>query len=362
MHTLRLAGYCDTSEDRAVLDHPDAGHPSQGSYVLDFISTMMENTANTMDALQCWVLSPVNWGLLDNALRKSPIRVFLLHKEHTRDDGKLMKSVWYLDNRDSPRIGGSWVLGVEGSSLALTVALNFGSVEEAARHLLHVGSPFFTFVCMTSSPAALVRNNCLASEFHFLGCQPANYCYTATDYQFYIHLSRKLLLQRALRACLSRGGIIWRLAVEHVLPSIVLAGPSAINLAKHNANAYAYHNNQVLVDDKLSMEIVEFLCGTYRHFTGRRKQTGKKEPQLAWRSWWPRPETWDSGDLSHTWWTPMAERWYLLTKAKYEVGDLQPQTNIEWKQKLSTMMDARYFNRRLEATSHTYLQDFLSRE
>lgn len=290
-----------------------------------------DNSAIDPAAGKSWGLDPENHNQLDEALCKSPIRIAPLRSAQILSDGQIVKAIWYLHDREKPRVKTSWVLGVDDSCLALTLALKFASIVDAANHLMNVGSCFFTLARIAPPLTPSGPQSPFGEAVELLGSRPPDYKYGAADYEFYVKERWALLQQHKLRSCLSRGGILWRLAVEDLAPGIVLEGTSDIAKAQYLAFAVTSQTGEVFVDDELGPYMTEFLCETYRHCTGVRNKTDPDNPQLALRSWWPRPETWDTGDFAHSWWTPGAEMWYLSTMKRFKAGELQPQTNTEWK-------------------------------
>jgi hypothetical protein len=70
------------------------------------------------------------------------------------------------------------------------------------------------------------------------------------------------------RIALKSGGIIWRLAVEHVYPELVMDGPSRDALWLGVCERLQYTDNHAayeLVDDELSRTVEQYLVGGYCH-------------------------------------------------------------------------------------------------
>ncbi|KAH6905683.1 hypothetical protein BKA70DRAFT_1225391 [Coprinopsis sp. MPI-PUGE-AT-0042] len=92
-----------------------------------------------------------------------------------------------------------------------------------------------------------------------------------------------LLAEGRLRAALTRGGIIWRMAVAFLSPWDALSGPSssASMVVRDQVDGSVY------VDDALTPVEMQILCAAYRCVSGPADTEG------TIRSWWPLPEVFD---------------------------------------------------------------------
>lgn len=141
----------------------------------------------------------------------------------------------------------------------------FPSVLKAAQHMVETGRSFRTLIHKpmgisigpTSTPQLPHRHN----DFEF-------------DRSDFLEYERRRELffsnHQHLRAALLAGGIIWRLALEELGIDPALWGPS-------EATNYAFEllsDNQSFVDDGLSSEEMDFICGVYYVYTGSCSKTG----------------------------------------------------------------------------------------
>jgi hypothetical protein len=96
------------------------------------------------------------------------------------------------------------------------------------------------------------------------------------------------------------GGIIWRLAI-HALgieAAMTAVQCGAVVRASGNSSGGGYDELETLSPIEL-----EFICGTYRIYTGIGMQTKHA-------SWWPPHHSWSNSGLDLGFWTPNAEEWF----------------------------------------------------
>ena len=97
--------------------------------------------------------------------------------------------------------------------------------------------------------------------------RPTGYVFDQADFLAY-ESSRDLFLQSHpyARRALCEGGIIARLARESMSDTLVFQGPSEEAL-EGKCSVFAF-NDRIMVDDYLSQEIKDLICGTYTVKTG----------------------------------------------------------------------------------------------
>jgi hypothetical protein len=158
--------------------------------------------------------------------------------------------------------------------------------------------------------------------------RPSGYTFTNHDYGSYESGCSFWLGQRGTRAALLAGGILWRLAYEHMTPGVVLDGPEEITRARANGFVLTPQDARtVYVDDVLSASEVWLLIGGYDVATGIRHQSSRP-------SWWPRPELWEASSFNVGFWSPVAESWFVQRREKYRAGQAQPLTRPQWQQSI----------------------------
>ncbi|KJA27424.1 hypothetical protein HYPSUDRAFT_104238, partial [Hypholoma sublateritium FD-334 SS-4] len=79
---------------------------------------------------------------------------------------------------------------------------------------------------------------------------------------------------------LMRGGILWRLALEHASFQCVLAGPTSVATLQRICWSLADGSQNMWIDDVLDAHEAEAISGVYCVYTGQGTQT-------SFKSWWP---------------------------------------------------------------------------
>jgi hypothetical protein len=107
------------------------------------------------------------------------------------------------------------------------------------------------------------------------------------------------------RAALLCGGIVWRIAIEFLPLEAAYNGPSdsATNL-NNIIPPSGSPGEQPLVDDILTSEEMDFICGVYTICDS----DGHGKP--AQSSWWPKQSTWLVSPYNLGYWTPSCEHWF----------------------------------------------------
>ncbi|KJA19782.1 hypothetical protein HYPSUDRAFT_117469, partial [Hypholoma sublateritium FD-334 SS-4] len=134
--------------------------------------------------------------------------------------------------------------------------------------------PFWTV--LDSAPFPIVPSPLGISRLRL-----SSYQFTAEDYHAYCHDCAEILRSpRAARQALMRGGILWRLAMEHASFQDVLAGPFFATTTQHQCRSFNGASDRFYIDDVLTTHEMEVICGVYYVYTGQGTQIAKK-------SWWP---------------------------------------------------------------------------
>jgi hypothetical protein len=135
------------------------------------------------------------------------------------------------------------------------------SLLSTARYLLSQGIPFTTvkFVRRTPSPPPKHPN-------FGLGHRPLGHIFNTSEYVAYEQAKRDLLEGAFGRVALLRGGIVWRLAKDIVKVKAVTQGPTSS--CKTQGNIIGQCDQYNLVDDFLSEEDEDIICGVYHVYTG----------------------------------------------------------------------------------------------
>ncbi|KAF9440098.1 hypothetical protein P691DRAFT_688711 [Macrolepiota fuliginosa MF-IS2] len=123
------------------------------------------------------------------------------------------------------------------------------------------------------------------------------------DYWFYEKESESVLSQWCGCAALLQGGFVWRIAANVLSVECALNGPSGIYKDPCHMFSVWDQNGQLLVDDELTPEEYEVICGNYLCYTGRGNQMSKK-------SWFPLLHVYEGSREDHGRWTESIDTIY----------------------------------------------------
>ena len=170
-----------------------------------------------------------------------------------------------LHPRSQPPSAG-WCIAVEAMTALECIRRSLGpSLADVAEFLLKHGTPFRTLAPI-SNPR---MKNAPALPYHQrLGRRPYEYVFDLADFAAYESLRESFLQAQPVgRRALSYGGIVARLARETLPDSVVLAGPS--DSALQGQQEILDDGRVFFVDDKISDQDLDLICGTYEVETGR---------------------------------------------------------------------------------------------
>ena len=152
-------------------------------------------------------------------------------------------------------------------STVLECCRQFQTLQDVIGYLFRSGSPFYTFVPQNRIPQPLPLR---LVDSPNLGVFPKHYKPGLRQYRHYEDLRREFCALPRARAALTRGGLIWRLAVDSVgepAQDIVKNGPSR-EVHTHGTSLTNQRTATVLLDDELTKAEKDFMCGVYQVFTG----------------------------------------------------------------------------------------------
>jgi hypothetical protein len=136
---------------------------------------------------------------------------------------------------------------------------------DVAEFLLKQGIPFHTL----ASPSILpLGSGSVGSSRQFLGHRSKQHKFDLADFATYETLRESFIqIQPQGRHALCYGGIVARLARETLPDSVVFAGPSYSALQGKQAT---FHDGEdMLVDDQLTDQDLDLICGSYVVETGK---------------------------------------------------------------------------------------------
>jgi hypothetical protein len=142
------------------------------------------------------------------------------------------------------------------------------------------------------------------------------------------------------RAALLAGGIVWRLALEAICPGIALMGPS--DTVAHFGDVLQSPDGP-LVDDSLTEEELNLICGVYDVYTGELTSvfmifprlilvSGPRGMRTSHSSWWPKQSTWVNSGYNVGYWTAECEKWFQWRLHRILAGIEKPIPAGKWKE------------------------------
>jgi len=134
--------------------------------------------------------------------------------------------------------------------------------QSLSLELLKVGISFRTLHPLPASPSAS-----LSSPPGFVPIRLKDHVFSSVDYLDYVERRRQILISCRGRAALLAGGLLWRLALEHLGEESASFGPSSAVL-EHGLGFVCTMQNQVFGDDELTHDEIAVICGLYYQCTG----------------------------------------------------------------------------------------------
>ncbi|KAK0435455.1 uncharacterized protein EV420DRAFT_1653125 [Desarmillaria tabescens] len=158
--------------------------------------------------------------------------------------------------------------------------------------------------------------------------QLVDYKFTARDYQAYVENCTNILSKPQGCTALLRGGIVWHLAKEHLSLDAALHGLSSTVTQNHTGFVFRDRGDAwSLWDDNLVNEEANLICGLYKCYT----DSGL---QVAFKSWWPLPFTWNVAGVNMGFWSGENEQWYQKRLQEILEGKAEPLGVDQWQNKL----------------------------
>jgi hypothetical protein len=278
------------------------------------ISCFIENLLRTTERipLALWDLHPDS----QEPLQRNPhfrIRKREVHFEHRTNtiQAYLISAIDSSDRRTVMLHDAATVLECYRGCSTLTEMLHFLSTN---------GRPFRTLFprCLLEQPKP---QRVLAAPT--LGVFSPDFSPMLRDYHCYERLRRDFCQLPRIRAAVLKGGIIWRLVLDGIGASaeeIVSDGPSD-QVLTYGTSFQDPDSSDVLYDDKLTEGEMDFICGVYTLFTGKRSlatdhvymfpdQHAGHNQQVSYLSWWPRENAFIGSGLWPGYWSLSCEDWF----------------------------------------------------
>jgi hypothetical protein len=161
-----------------------------------------------------------------------------------------------------------WQLGFFSATNALyafrLMADHAENVYGISRHLIQQGISFRTLRLRKSLPNFTPQS----SFVRFIPFRFSGYTFTQQDYVAYVQERKAILSQPRARAALLQGGIVWRLAQEHLSLDAALDGPSPAVFHGVGESFQDVVSHEEYWDDGLAAHDSSLICGKYECFTG----------------------------------------------------------------------------------------------
>jgi len=136
-----------------------------------------------------------------------------------------------------------------------------------ARMLLEEGVAFRTVLPLADVHVKLSLHDIVT----IVPIQLSNYKFKPSDYEVYIHQRAMILSSPRGRAALLRGGIIGRLAKEHLAIESACLGPSSSVTIHRIGFNITDNTGKMYWDDQLTEDEVNVICGLHRCYTGMQR-------------------------------------------------------------------------------------------
>jgi hypothetical protein len=243
----------------------------------------------------------------------------------------------------------------------------FDTLHDIIAFLFKNGRSFYTFLPQYRIPQPQPAR---MTPSPTLGYYPKDYKPGLREYRYYERVRKEFCSLPRARAALTRGNIIWRLALESIgVPAeeIVSDGPSE-EVFIHGTRITKLQTSDVLWDDELSEEEKDLVCGVYRVFTGEQFPTtlysisnwhpGNKN-QTASLSWWPKEGVFINSGLWPGYWSRGCEDWFqrryraiIQEDSKYG----QPRISTHWQNSLKFDKRSKHLRIANSVAAEAYLE------
>ena len=254
-----------------------------------------------------------------------------------------------------------WTIAVGATTSLECIRRCLGpSSIDVAEFLIKHGISFRTL-----TPPSTLSENGPVKPHRLLGHRSKSHKFDLADFVSYETLRESFLVaQPQGRRALSYGGIVARLARETLPDSVVLAGPSY--QALQGQQEIFGEGKDILVDDQLSEDDLDFICGTYVVETGIKSMheysecwnnlTYSSSGQTAIYSWFPRANIWEGSGFNVGFWNQECERWYLKHRSKILDGTAVPLSGKDWRQEIRKYWRAPQLSIKMDNAALEFLQ------
>ncbi|KAF9470270.1 hypothetical protein BDN70DRAFT_730084 [Pholiota conissans] len=241
----------------------------------------------------------------------------------------------------------AWLLAVSPMTALECIRRQLGPDPfKTALYFTRHGIRFRTLQCVIGLQApSSSQQTRVAAPATLLGTRSAKYKFHLADYASYEILSDSFLISRDhARSALMIGGIVARLARAVLSHDLVLSGPSRSALRGERCRLVC--GDEVYVDDELSAEEKDLICGTYQ-----------RDSNLNGRySWYPRHGVWEMSGLNVGHWNKESEEFFLKCRAQISSGEGDVHTGEQWRSKMRLTRGAVKILSSMDKSALAYLE------
>ncbi|KAK0465923.1 uncharacterized protein EV420DRAFT_801522 [Desarmillaria tabescens] len=185
--------------------------------------------------------------------------------------------------------------------------------------------------------------------------RPSRFVPDVDDFKMYLWRRGTLFSNLSVvRAALMCGGIIWRIALDHIGdPSLVLSafdksGPCDKNITRWKPNL-SHKEPWVTWTETLSSSEEDIICGVYNI-----ERSNNRPTQV---SWFPKMKAFRDSGLDLGFWSADAERWYINRVKMYASGDPKArcQGHSDWRRNLRLWIGASQLYEGMEIVSRRFV-------
>ncbi|KXN92822.1 hypothetical protein AN958_06166 [Leucoagaricus sp. SymC.cos] len=224
----------------------------------------------------------------------------------------------------------SWNLVVPSTTTALYICHLSDNLQEddVTVDLVQEGIHFHT----VQRQDTLVQAPSDASSHDIVSMRTSGHVFDNKDHDFYHQQCEYLATLPRGHAALMHGGFTQRIAMEHIGVWDTRDGPCGIHNEPDHMFIIKDSNRVEYIDDNLTNDELDALCGLYITFTGQGEQTSKL-------SYYPLISVFEGQGLDMEWWTDHIELlWQIATKAALNLIHIDklaiPMNSIKWCEKI----------------------------
>jgi hypothetical protein len=240
-------------------------NPPSVDYATTVVSFLKGFLSTPGPSEELWDLRPGNRRRID----RSRLSQIIMKKKDDQIITKKMDDLFFLDPsnlRDEPHY--SWTIALTTAADALFVyrllmEKDF-SAESLAYVLIDEGIRFLTL-----KPLLPTIQTSLGTARALIPIRVKDYIFNESDYHSYVRERARFLSSPRGRAALLEGGIIGRIAKEHLGHDRAALGPSTA-VTVHRQGFSFYCAGTTYWDDRLTDDEIHNICGSYRCYTGKK--------------------------------------------------------------------------------------------